>query len=101
MECGSILELVGSVGNFGGLWPVKRMEGLTMKYEEAEKILYKNVTPLPRTYSEARRDADYACWVEVPKGELDDILEFGWGMLFAIPFLGMSLYFLWVVLNRT
>lgn len=31
-----------------------------MNYLEAEKILRKNLNPLPRTYSEAVKDADYA-----------------------------------------
>jgi hypothetical protein len=31
-----------------------------MNYLEAEKILRKNLSPLPRTYSEAVKDADYA-----------------------------------------
>ena len=70
-----------------------------MKYDEAEKIYYKNVTRLPRTWSEAKRDADYACWIEVPKGELDDMLEFGKGMLFMLPLLGLCFYLLWIVLG--
>ena len=31
-----------------------------MNYLEAEKILRKNLSPIPRTYSEAVKDADYA-----------------------------------------
>ena len=31
-----------------------------MNYLEAEKILRKNLSPLPRSYSEAVKDADYA-----------------------------------------
>ena len=31
-----------------------------MNYLEAEKILRKNLNPLPRSYSEAVKDADYA-----------------------------------------
>jgi hypothetical protein len=93
------MELVGILERVSNLWTIKRVEGFTMKYDEAERIYYKNVTRLPRTWSEAKRDADYACWIEVPKGELDDMLEFSLGMLFMLPFLGISFYLLWVVLN--
>lgn len=31
-----------------------------MNYLECEKILRKNLSPIPRTYSEAVKDADYA-----------------------------------------
>ena len=71
-----------------------------MDYKEAEKIFYKNVTPLPRTWSEAKRDADYACWIEVPRGELEDMFEFGRGMLVMLPLLGVCFYLLYVVLTR-
>jgi hypothetical protein len=94
------MELVGVVERFGGLRPVKRMEGFTMNYEEMERVLRKNTGMLPRTWSEAKRDADYACWIEVPKREWEDALEFGTGMLFMLPFLGMVVYFLLVVLNQ-
>ena len=60
--------------------------------------LIKNITPLPRTWSEAKRDADYACWVEVPKGEWEDMIDFGKGLLFVLPLLGLVIYLLWVVL---
>lgn len=83
-----------------GLWPVKRVEGFTMRYEETEKILRKNTGMLPRTWSEAKRDADYACWIDIPKGELEDMREFGVGMLFVLPLLGLVIYLLWVVLSR-
>ena len=86
MECRSILELVGNVEHPGGLWPVKRMEK-TMKYEEIEKIFRKNTSMLPRTWSEAKRDADYANWLDIPKGEVEDMVEFGKGMLFMLPLL--------------
>ena len=94
------MELVGVVGIIVGLWPVKRMEGFTMKYEEIEKVFRKNTGMLPRTWSEAKRDADYACWIEVPKGELEDMMEFGMGMLFFLPLLGLFVYVLWVILGR-
>lgn len=71
-----------------------------MNYEDAEKTLYKNITPLPRTWSEAKRDADYACWIDVSKREWEDALEFGAGMLFMLPFLGIGFYVLWVVLGE-
>jgi hypothetical protein len=61
--------------------------------------LIKNITPLPRTYSEAKRDADYACWLEVPKREWHDALEFGTGMLFMTPMLGLVVYVVWLVLE--
>jgi hypothetical protein len=93
------MELVGILERVSNLWTIKRVEGFTMKYDEAEKIYYKNVTRLPRTWSEAKRDADYACWIEVPKREWEDALEFGLGMLFMLPFLGISFYLLWVVLG--
>jgi len=70
-----------------------------MNYDEAERILNKNVGMLPRTWSEAKRDADYACWVEVPKREWEDALEFGRGMLVMLPLLGLVCYLLWVVLG--
>ena len=62
--------------------------------------LIKNISALPRTWSEAKRDADYACWLEVPKGELDDMLDFGKGMLFVLPLLGLLIYLLYIVLTR-
>jgi hypothetical protein len=88
------------MGNVCNLEFIKRMEGFTMNYDEAERILNKNMGMLPRTWSEAKRDADYACWIDVPKREWEDALEFGTGMLFMLPFLGISFYFLWVVLNQ-
>ena len=70
-----------------------------MKYEEAEKVLRKNVGMVARTYSEAKRDADYACWIDVPKGELSDMFEFGRGMVVMLPLLGLVIYLLYVVLG--
>ena len=71
-----------------------------MRYEEMEQVHRKNTGMLPRTWSEAKRDADYACWIDVPKGELQDMLEFGWGMMFVLPLLGLLAYLLYVVLTR-
>lgn len=71
-----------------------------MKFEEAEKIYYKNVTKLPRTWSEAKKDADYANWLELPPSEWEDMREFVRGMLFVLPLLALVFYLLWVVLMR-
>ena len=71
-----------------------------MNYEDAEKTLYKNITPLPRTWSEAKRDADYACWIDTPKREWEDMVEFGRGMMFMLPLIGLVIYLLYVVLTR-
>jgi len=76
------------------------MEEVAMNYDEAEKIFYKNVTRLPRTWSEAKRDADYACWIDVPKREWEDMVEFGRGMMFMLPLIGLVIYLLYVVLTR-
>jgi hypothetical protein len=94
------LELVDGMGNVCDLEFIKRMEGFVMNYEEMEQILRKNTGMLPRTWSEAKRDADYACWVDVPKREWQDALEFGAGILFMLPFLGIGFYVLWVVLGE-
>jgi hypothetical protein len=88
------------MGNVCNLEFIKRMEGFVMKYEEAERILNKNLGMLPRTWSEAKRDADYACWIEVPRREWDDALEFGRGMLVMLPLIGLVIYLLYVVLTR-
>jgi hypothetical protein len=94
MECRSIMELVGYVGCLGRLELVKRIEGVrTMRTP-----LVKNITPLPRTWSEAVKDADYASWMEYPKGELEDMVDFGKGMLFMLPLLIICLYLLYVVI---
>ena len=93
------MELVGAMGNVCDLEFIKRMEGFAMRYEEAEKVLNKNLGMLPRTWSEAKRDAEYACAIQKPKTELDDMLEFGTGILFMLPLLGLLIYLLWVVLG--
>lgn len=93
------MELVGILERVSNLWTIKRVEGFTMKYEEIEKVFRKNTGMLPRTWSEAKRDADYACWIEVPKGELDDMLDFGKGMVVVLPLLGICFYLLWIVLG--
>ena len=71
-----------------------------MNYQEAENILQKNLRPLPRTWSEAKRDADYACAVEIPKSNIQDAKEFLFGMLFVVPLLALLIYFIWVGLER-
>ena len=91
--------MVGILGCVGGVSVGKRVEGFTMRYEEAEKIFYKNVGSVPRTLSDATRDANYACWLEKPKTEWQDALEFGWGLLFMLPFIGIAGYVLWIAVK--
>ena len=84
------------MGCVGGVSIIERVG----RFRRMRTPLIKNITPLPRTWSEAKRDADYACWIEVPKREWDDMIEFGMGMLFVLPLLGLVIYLLWVVLSR-
>ena len=71
-----------------------------MNYQETEKIFYKNVRPLPRTWSEARRDADYACAIEIPKSRTRDATEFLMAMLFVVPLLSLLVFALYMALER-
>jgi len=71
-----------------------------MNYQEAERIFYKNVTTLPRTWSEARRDADYALAIDIPNSRTQDAKEFLIAMLFVVPFLAMIFYALYMGLER-
>lgn len=71
-----------------------------MNYQEAEDILRKNLRPLPRTWSEARRDADYACAVEIPQPRTQDATEFLFAMLFVVPLLSLLVFVLYTGLER-
>ena len=71
-----------------------------MNYQEAEDILRKNLRPLPRTWSEARRDADYACAVEIPKSRTKDAAEFLTAMIFIVPLLALLIFVLYIGLER-
>ena len=71
-----------------------------MDYKQAEDILRKNTSMLPRTYSEARRDADYACAIEIPKPRTQDATEFLGAMAFIVPLLGGLIYFIYIGLER-
>lgn len=71
-----------------------------MNYEEAENILRKNLRPVPRTWSEAKRDADYACAVEIPQSRTQDARDFLFGMLFVVPLLSLLIYFIYMGLER-
>jgi hypothetical protein len=71
-----------------------------MNYQEAEDILRKNLRPLPRTWSEARRDADYACAVDIPQSRTRDATEFLMAMLFIVPLLSVLIYFIYMGLER-
>ena len=93
------MELVGILGCVGDVPIIKRVEGFTMRYEEAEKIFYKNVTRVPRTWSEATKDAEYACWLDVERSEWKDALEFSWGFLFMLPLIALAGYVLWVAVK--
>ena len=91
--------MVGILGGIGDVSIIKRVGGFTMRYEEAERIYYKNVTKVPRTWSEAKKDADYASWLEVPRSEWQDALEFGWGFLFMLPLIALAGYVLWIAVR--
>ena len=71
-----------------------------MNYQQAEDILRKNLRPLPRTWSEARRDADYACAVEIPQSRTRDATEFLMAMLFVVPLLALFIFVLYMGLER-
>ena len=71
-----------------------------MNYQEAEDILRKNLRPLPRTWSDARRDADYACAVEIPRSRTRDAAEFLAAMLFVVPLLTLLIFALYMGLER-
>lgn len=71
-----------------------------MDYKQAEDILRKNTSMLPRTWNEARRDADYACAIEIPKSRTQDAQDFLFGMLFIVPLLTILIYFIYMGLER-
>lgn len=71
-----------------------------MNYQEAEDILRKNLRPLPRTWSEARRDADYALAIEIPQSRTRDAVEFLTAMLFVVPLLALLMFALYMGLER-
>lgn len=72
-----------------------------MNYLEQERILRKNTGMLPRTWDEAVKGADYAQWLDVPKSDFAQGLEWFselfltllWGAV-AVGFSGALFYWL-------
>ena len=57
----------------------------------------KNLTMLPRTLSEANRDAEYATAITRPHSEWEDIKNFAGGAVLISPFVLGALYVLHMV----
>jgi hypothetical protein len=58
-----------------------------MKYPS--KTLIKNVTPVPRTLSEANRDAEYCMAIQTFKSDVKLTLDFLWHALMGFLIVGV------------
>lgn len=61
--------------------------------------LEKNLRKLPRTLSEANRDAEYAIAIQRPHSEWEDAKDFVGGLLIMSPLWGGAVYVLYLVLK--
>ena len=61
--------------------------------------LEKNLRMLPRTLSEANRDAEYATAIQRPHSEWADMANFVGGLLITSPLWGGAVYVLYLVLK--
>lgn len=66
-----------------------------MNYLEAEKILRKNISPTPRTYSEAVKDADYATAMWRCETDFDRTKNLLIGLLGVTVLLGLFASFIY------
>jgi hypothetical protein len=55
------------------------------------KTLTKNVSPVPRTMSEANRDAQYACAIQIFKSDIKLTIDFIINAIYGFWVVGMAL----------